>query len=536
MNRLIAPTKKVQIGFGLSMLLMMVGIVILVYFTGGIQYVYSHTMYVPIVLSGMLFGWKTGLLAGIAGGLLLGPFMPVDVENAIMQEPLNWIYRTMVFSLVGTIFGIFKSMIVQYHNERLHLFTHHPGTDIPGISQLIDEHLLSSEEGSEKDYVFIQIRFDNYFDLTDFLSDDLYSKLQMLARDRIEQRFPEIVGVYAKDDHSLLAVAERDAMDDLFVSLKSAFYEPFELENIPVYLEISIGISPYNASIYDSINHAVLAARSAEVNNSGTMIYDENHFKTNKDIRILGSVKKSLEDGDFSIVFQPQWDNNQNTYANAEVLLRWNHPEYGAIQPEYFIPLVEKTSLINILSDWVIEESFKTIRALNQENFPITLAINISTMSLFDAAFYDRVAALLKRYDIPEGSVVFEITESALMHDPDRALSTLKALGELHIGIAIDDFGTGHSSLSYLHQFPVDYLKIDKTFIDNLDTDKSNLIITKTAIHLAKDFGILSVAEGVETKAQQEHLAALKCDMMQGYFHARPMAFAKYRTFLENHN
>ncbi|MFW5894857.1 MAG: hypothetical protein ACOCU0_02890, partial [Bacillota bacterium] len=165
MNRLMAPKKKVRIGFGLSTLLMMVGIVFLVYFTGGIQYVYSHTMYVPIVLSGVLFGWKVGLLAGIAGGVLLGPFMPMDVENAIMQEPLNWVYRTLVFSLVGTLVGIFKSMIVQYHRERLHLFTHRPGTDIPGISQLIDEH-LSSEEGPEKDYVFIQIRFDNYFDLT----------------------------------------------------------------------------------------------------------------------------------------------------------------------------------------------------------------------------------------------------------------------------------------------------------------------------------------------------------------------------------
>lgn len=535
MDKLLAPSKEARSFYILAILLMMAGVVLLVYYTGGIQYVYSHTMYVPIVLSGLLFGWKTGLFAGIAGGILLGPFMPVDVENAIMQEPVNWIYRTVLFVVIGVVVGIFRHMIIQYHKERLHLFTHHPGTDIPGISRLIDDLTSASDAPDQKDCLFIHIRLENAIDLSDFLSSDLYSLLLMRARNRTRDHFPDAFGVYAKDSHGLTMVIENKKYDHDTETLRALFYEPFDIKNIPVYLDVSIGIAAFNQSIYESVYRATLAARYAGTHGYGTMVYDERHFKTHKDIKLLGSVMNCLENGDFSIVFQPQFDNNRKAYTNAEVLLRWDHPEYGRISPEYFIPLIEKTSLINIVSDWVIEESFKTLNRLNSENLNIRVSINISTMTLFYPTFYDRVKALIKDYAIPAESVIFEITESALMHDPVRALSTIKALNKLEIGIAIDDFGTGHSSLSYLHQFPVRQLKIDKTFIDSLDSKDGKSVIARTAINLAKDFSITSVAEGVETPKQQDRLSELGCDMMQGYYHARPMPFDPFRAFLIGH-
>lgn len=535
LNRIFAPTWPVRFVFMVIILTMMLLITLLVYMTGGIKYVYSHTMYLPVIFSALLLGWKGGLAAGIIAGALLGPAMPVDVETGAMQDTLNWVYRMGAFALIGSVIGVFREKLDEYLGDRLYLFTHLSGTDIPSLPRLIED-AGAVDEQQRRRFHFIQVRIENYTDLSDFLGESIYSKLLMRASDRLNGEFPDAFGIYAKDGHSLMLIKEARSIQSLLTEIKDVFSDPLDVEGIPVHLDISVGASPFAKSIRESVHRATLSARYAGVNNYGTVVYDESHFKTDRDVKLLGSVKKAIRQNEFSLVFQPVYDASNGNYTHAEVLLRWESPTFGPIPPGRFIPLIEKTSLINTLSEWVVREALRHLKSLKDENIDISIAVNLSAKTLFHRPFFEKTKQWLETFGIDNESLMFEITESALMNDPKRAKDALQMLNDHRIALAIDDFGTGYSSLSYLKEFPVQQLKIDQTFIRNIDKDEGNATITKTAVGLARDFGLTAVAEGVETKKQSDQLIAMGCVKMQGFHYARPMPFVDFKRWMLDHS
>ena len=203
--------------------------------------------------------------------------------------------------------------------------------------------------------------------------------------------------------------------------------------------------------------------------------------------------------------------------------MRWPHPERGSIPPDAFIPLAEQTGLIAPLTDWVLAEAVRQGRAWQRGGLLLDVSVNLSMWNLHDPALPERVAGLLRDHGLPPAWLRLELTESALMADPERALEVLTRLAGLGVRLAVDDFGAGYSSLAYLKRLPVDALKIDKGFVRELATDATDAAIVASTVALGHALGLRVVAEGIEDRATWDLLAGMGCDVAQGYYLSRPL-------------
>jgi EAL domain-containing protein (putative c-di-GMP-specific phosphodiesterase class I) len=203
-------------------------------------------------------------------------------------------------------------------------------------------------------------------------------------------------------------------------------------------------------------------------------------------------------------------------------LLRWEHPRQGSIRPDEVIPIAERTGLIKPLTMWMLDASLQQHVEWARQGIDLKVAVNLSMWSLQDPKLAHEIRESLDRWEVDATRLELEITESAMMHDPRRSLEILTQLHEMGIGLSVDDFGTGFSSLAYLKRLPVGTIKIDKSFVMNMDVDESSAVIVRSTIELAHNLGLTVVAEGVESKAISEQLQRLGCDTAQGYYYCRP--------------
>jgi len=244
-------------------------------------------------------------------------------------------------------------------------------------------------------------------------------------------------------------------------------------------------------------------------------------------------LRQAMVNDELELHFQPQFALAADRVTGVEALLRWRHPEDGLIPPDRFIPIAEETGLIVGIGDWVLQAACRQLKAwLDQGLPPLRMAVNLSTRQLKEKDFPSRVAAILQETGLPAVLLELEITESGVMERPEEAITTLQALNDMGVTLAIDDFGTGYSSLSYLKLFPIDRLKIDRSFVRDIERDPDDAAIARGTIALAHSLGLEVVAEGVETSAQLDMLAADGCDEVQGYFFSRPLPLAAATAFL----
>lgn len=234
-------------------------------------------------------------------------------------------------------------------------------------------------------------------------------------------------------------------------------------------------------------------------------------------------LRQALKNGQLSLHYQPKLDSRTGRIRSAEALLRWQHPERGPVPPAVFIPVAERFGLIQELGHWVIEEACRQLRSWDERGLHLRVAINLSVHQLRQDDLVDRIAAALERHRIDASRLLCEITESMAMEDTQATQRALDGLGRLGVYLSIDDFGTGHSSLSYLRKLPARQLKIDKSFIHDLDADRDARAVVDAVIRLAHALDLSVVAEGVETAAQRDILVELQCDELQGYLIARPL-------------
>jgi diguanylate cyclase (GGDEF)-like protein len=238
----------------------------------------------------------------------------------------------------------------------------------------------------------------------------------------------------------------------------------------------------------------------------------------------------ALERGEFWVAYQPVVSLEDGRVQGAEALVRWTHPERGTISPAQFIPLAEATGHILALGRWVLEEACRAAMTLPG---PFTMSVNLSARQLEDVGLADEVRAILARTGLDAGRLMLELTETALMADTERALVQLQALKAMGIRLAVDDFGTGYSSLRYLQQFPVDVLKIDRSFVDRVDRSESDAALVRTIIALGEQLGLRLVAEGIEREAQWRRVQALGCTAGQGYHFARPLPLPELQQWVQ---
>jgi EAL domain-containing protein (putative c-di-GMP-specific phosphodiesterase class I) len=216
----------------------------------------------------------------------------------------------------------------------------------------------------------------------------------------------------------------------------------------------------------------------------------------------------------------------------VEALMRWNHPERGNIPPGIFIPRAEQSTLINLITEFALEQAMKQIVKWRQHDIHLPIAVNISPRNLLQPGFSDLILQLLQRYDVSGHMLELEVTEGALMTDIARTISELSRLANAKITISIDDFGTGYSSLQYLHQLPISLIKIDQSFVRRLPDDKGAVHIVEAAVTLAHKMGMKTIAEGVEEQSAYKLLADLGCDIAQGFMISRPLPAAEFEKWL----
>jgi diguanylate cyclase (GGDEF)-like protein len=248
--------------------------------------------------------------------------------------------------------------------------------------------------------------------------------------------------------------------------------------------------------------------------------------------QLVTQFRQALESGQISVHYQPKIALPSRQVVGAEALVRWKHPEFGRVDPDEFVPAVEATGLVDILTDFVMDKALERVRRWMDRGLRMSIAVNLSVRTLADEEFPDRVAEALERHGVPPGLLTFELTESGVMADPERALPVLRRLHALGVVLAVDDFGTGYSSLAYLRQLPVDEVKIDKSFVLGMGTDLGDMAVVRSIVELGHSLGLTVVAEGVEDDAARDQLVSMGCDVAQGYLISRPLSEDRFEAWL----
>jgi EAL domain-containing protein (putative c-di-GMP-specific phosphodiesterase class I) len=268
--------------------------------------------------------------------------------------------------------------------------------------------------------------------------------------------------------------------------------------------------------------------RAKAAGRGGYERYDpEMHTELVQRVQLEADLRRALEEGALFLHYQPTIDLSSGQIAGAEALARWRHPTRGEVPPTEFIPLAEASGLIQPLGAWVLREACRQAaewqRANSQRGKPFSLSVNISGKQLQHAQVVDDVRQALEESGLPPSSLVLEMTESVLLDDSETVLDILRQLKQLGARLAIDDFGTGYSTLSYLHRFPLDILKIDRSFVERLNRTFDNAELAWTVVRLGQSLQLQTVAEGVEDSAQFLTLRRMGCDVGQGYYFGHPM-------------
>jgi diguanylate cyclase (GGDEF)-like protein len=342
-----------------------------------------------------------------------------------------------------------------------------------------------------------------------------------LARDALVARL-------AGDGYAVLVHGAQGVPDALrtATAIQAGLEPPIVLEDVEVSVEASIGIAVMGEHA-DAPNillqRADTALAHARSHHSSIEVYSPelDQFDASR-LTLLSEVRGALGRGEFILAYQPQIELPGGRITAVEALVRWQHPAHGVLAPPRFIPLIEQTALIGPLTLTLIDQALGQLVSWRKLGIDVQMSVNLSARNLADAELAQQIADILERHRVPPNRLVVEVTESAAMDDPHRAVAVLAALRATGIGVSVDDFGTGNASIEYLAKLPATEIKIDRSFITDILDDPRAEAIVRSTIDLARNLGLTVVAEGIETEAVLHHLTALGCDTAQGYFISRP--------------
>jgi diguanylate cyclase (GGDEF)-like protein len=317
--------------------------------------------------------------------------------------------------------------------------------------------------------------------------------------------------------------------------LTDVLHEPFTVKDITLDVEASIGIAMArpDADVEVVLRHADVAMYEAKGQHLPFVVYELCRDDNTVDrLALLGDLRRSIHNGELVLHYQPKVNTRTGELHSVEALVRWQHPTRGMLAPDQFIPIAETTAVIHPLTAEVLRQALAQTRRWLDRGWSVPVAVNVSAGSLHDLTFPTEVQRQLDTANVPANMLSLELTESAIMTDPGRALTVLEALNGMGVSLSIDDFGTGYSSMSYLKALPVRELKIDRSFVKGMTTDESDGVLVQSAVDLGHNLGLHVVAEGVEDDATQQALNAMGCDLVQGFHIRRPVAAAELNVWL----
>jgi EAL domain-containing protein (putative c-di-GMP-specific phosphodiesterase class I)/GGDEF domain-containing protein len=540
-----SPPGKATAALMLGVLLM--GSLWAVLISGGTRYAFAHVFYLPILLSTAVFGVSGGVIAGLAGGLLLGPWVPLDTATGQAQNPFTWIGRLISFTAVGAFAGLLMRTIKRHQDHLRWVALHSLATGLPSRPALLRAiELIRTKPGlgtgigkgsrreapSTSDHSVLLVRANNY--------DQIISALGAQVGDRViaalAKRISDVQGgttvVYDLRDQTVGMIVPNAAelLRPYVADAQLMPARPLEVDGIPIYVDVAVGTATIDASAEsadDVVSQATVALIEATVARRFHSHYTTTGASTRrKNLELLAQLPRAIDRRELFLEYQPKVDLRSGRTVGAEALVRWKHPTLGRVPPADFIPLAESTTLIHPLTRMVFRDALGHCAKLRAAGLELSIAVNLSARNLGDPTLFDDLATMVEEMQLPANRIELEITESAVLIDDAKVFDGLTALRARGMKVSIDDFGTGYTSLNHLAKLPIDGIKIDQGFVRGLAHDRKVRSIVKAMIGMTKELGLFTVAEGIEDQETAEELARLGCDVGQGYLFSRPLAAA----------
>ncbi len=436
----------------------------------------------------------------------------------------------------------------QIHSRQKELEYHALHDELTGLANrtLLVDRLQQAIHNAQQDnnsFAILIMDLDHFKEVNDTLGHEVGDKLLQQVAKRLLHilREVDVVVRLGGDEFSvLLNTAQEQQAKHIARKITTEFHNVFTVDDIPLYIGISIGISVYpQHGLTSQIlqQRADIAMYIAKRNKTGYEVYNPKHDEHSiGKLSLISGLRYAIENNQLFMQYQPIINLQDNKLVAAEALVRWNHPQHGLVMPDEIIPIAEQTGLINPITYWIIDTTSQYCKHLQQTGIDIKIAVNLSIYNLQDSNFTENVKEIINRNDIPGSKFIMEITESVMMTDPRKAIEVLSQLDEMGIEIAVDDFGTGYSSLAYLKQLPISRLKIDKSFIMDMKDNDNDAIIVRSTIDLAHNLGMQVVGEGIEDLESQQLLDMLGCEYGQGYYISKPLSQDDFEQWLKSKN
>jgi diguanylate cyclase (GGDEF)-like protein len=339
---------------------------------------------------------------------------------------------------------------------------------------------------------------------------------------------PHLVARLDSDEFAiLLRGIEVEKAKPEIMAIMQQLRDPIELQGQRLDMDASVGVACFPADGQSAsvlLKRANIALKAAKRRHESCAFAAEFTLpEPHEHLSLLGEMRQALQRDEFTLHYQPKYDARSKRVSAVEALVRWQHPERGMVAPGVFIPFAEQTGFVRNITPWVISRALGDLVEWRRQGVELVVSVNISALDLMSADLVIQIQQQLACHSLPPSQLCLEITESALMNDPDTAQLHLEQLSGLGVRLSIDDYGAGHASLAYVRDLPVDELKIDRAFVSGIDQSSRNAAIVWSTILLCRELGLRVVAEGVETESESEWLIAHDCDLLQGYGIARPM-------------
>jgi len=510
------------------------GTAMVVYATGGTKLAWPYLVLIPVLLAATRFRLFGGAIGGLAGGLLLGPMMPLDVAAGIAQETNNWVIRLAFY--VGL--GAFTGLLFQLKHRESELREVEARTDfesgLPNKTALMEAVDALPVSGRGDCPLLLLVRVTHLVEVIEVAGATGADELMRELAARLHRCLGEPVQIYRFSASELMVLCPppvHDTPEEMAEQAASSVIEPIEVRTVPVHADLVMGSAGGTVSV-EKRRELIGQARTALVT---AMEHEWAHCHYSRDleresaniVKLLAGVRHGLQENQFELHYQPRIRADQGHIYGCEALIRWRDQDGSIIPPGQFMPRVERSALIAPLTRFVIASACEFAR--QHELRPVS--INFTARNLLDRDLITFLSRSAADNHLAVDSIEIEITEGAIIRDPASARDAIEKLREHGFRVSLDDFGTGYSSFEYLRLLPLTGLKIDRSFVDALDSDPRAEQLMACMIQVGHALDLEVVAEGVETVEQANLLRRLGCDLLQGFYFARPMTGEDYRVW-----
>ncbi len=403
------------------------------------------------------------------------------------------------------------------------------------LHEKVDE-IIAQHQREEKEFALLFLDLDHFKSINDSLGHDIGDELLKKIAHAIHNilRGNDFVARIGGDEFVIVLTHYDDEFEliEIVKRIQEQLMKPWQIQTFPIHVTSSIGITTYPKDGKDMLtlmkNADIAMYEAKEKGRQGYHFFTkELNQKTQEYIELTNNMRDAFKDNQYELYYQPQNRVKDSQIIGAEALIRWKHPEKGMISPYIFIPIAEHNGFIVELGMWILENALKQKKAWEDKGIELKLSINIAAKQMQHENFLHDLRSLLKKYPVNTRQLYFEITEYIFLHNSHAVIKTFEAIKELGISLSLDDFGTGYSSLSYLKTFPIDSLKIDKTFMDDFSS-KNGSVFIQTIINMASTLNLEVVCEGVELQEQVNYLKTLQCEYYQGYICSPPLPIDEF--------